>query len=811
VIAQNETPRTVATAQGADTTTIKCEENSTTTAQNTGSADPAADLEAFYTTIWPPSGIYALFTLPDRKHHQCTTIANAVAKTIALNATPGVQAVYHACASYKEASYICADGAARFRVQANAGKVNSFLADIDCGEQKAAEGKGYRTKKEALGAVMGFCREHGLPPPTHVIDSGNGLHLYWGLTEEIDAAIWTATATALDALFKAGNLLVDPSRTKDVASILRPPGTTNRKNPDNHKAVKLMHRSAPVEFGKFNEAIATATNMLGIKVPAVASSAVPDYMQCDSGNLAGLGEPTYAPSDANTVADRCAQIEHFRKTGCADSEPLWYATLGVVKSCADGEAVAHEWSAKDDRYDHKETQRKLDQWNTGPTTCDKFKELNPTACVGCKHKCKSPIQLGVVTAVLMPPWLIAMNDQYAWIEKEAVVYRIAYRDFIAMEKFHAAHANQTRPIQTRNGVKHVAVSRLWLMNKDRKQHPSIVTKPGEPPVTADGCLNDWAGFSVEPIPGDVDPFKQLYAYLFGDDMYALHWLAHLLKFPGIKMFVGLVVWSTPEGVGKNLLFETVGALLNRHHYALIGQSEVEDDFCGWIPGTVFVIADEVRASKNERSRDRLKLWTTATTLRTHDKGQPKRNTDNLMNAVFLSNHADGMFLSDHDRRFYVHEVKADPLPEALKRLFLNWRANGGPAHLLHYLQSIDLTGFDPKDRAPVTESKREMIEAGRSDLDRWALDIVSGALPVGKDIATAEELANRFCITYPNVRNSPAVATVGKVLVRMGAYRRENQVRLTDGRKVRALALVRVDYWKDQPEAAWRVELEKRK
>ena len=99
-----------------------------------------------------------------------------------------------------------------------------------------------------------------------------------------------------------------------------------------------------------------------------------------------------------------------------------------------------------------------------------------------------------------------------------------------------------------------------------------------------------------------------------------------------------------------------------------------------------------------------------------------------MNMVFLSNHADGMFLSDQDRRFYVHEIKSGPLPESLKQEFLRWRDNGGLEHLLHYLRNIDLTGFDPKGRAPVTESKREMIEASRSDLDRWALDIVSGSL-----------------------------------------------------------------------------------
>lgn len=546
----------------------------------------------------------------------------------------------------------------------------------------------------------------------------------------------------------------------------------------------------------------------------VAAFRAPPPVQAKASSVAAniLGAAQEYPlGDAATIVAGCGNIRAAVEDQAHVSEPWWRDIMGVAKHCVDPNNVAHDWSKDHPGYDPAETQKKLDNWKgTGATKCSTLADHNPQACASCQHRGKinSPIVLGYPCN--NESWLDAMNKKYAWIEKEAGIYRLRHRDFIPMEKFHAAYANQTQPVQTRDGEKQVAVSRLWLTNKNRKQHTSIVTKPGEPPVTADGGLNDWAGFAMEPTPGDVAPFNKLYTYLFGEELFILFWLAHLVQFPGIKMFVSLVVWSIQEGVGKNLLFETVGALFNHHHYALIGQSEVEDDFCGWIPGTVFAIADEVRASKNEKSRDRLKLWATATTLRTHDKGQPKRDAENLMNAVFLSNHADGMFLSDHDRRYYVHEIKAGPLPDSLKQEFLAWRPNGGTASLLHYLQTVDLTGFDPKGRAPVTNSKREMIEASRSDLDRWALDVVSGANPIGREVATAEELTRRFLNEYSHVRVAPSVSTVGKVLVRMGAYRRDNQVRRTDGRKVRALALGRPDFWKDQPESAWRDELERR-
>lgn len=770
--------------------------------------DKSAEAEVFFTTIWPAEGIYALFTLPDRKHYQFRTIAEAVAKTIELDATPGVQAVYHACASYKGASCIDGSGKPRFRVQENVYKLKTFIADIDCGEKKAAEGKGYITKNEAIKDVNLFLREHGLPLPTMILDSGHGLHLYWALTEAIDAATWTATATMLAALFKAGGLLVDPARTKDSASVLRPVGTTNRKDPDKPKPVVIKYRGGLVSFENFSCAVTAAADKLGIGAPAGAIVTPAQVRTCiDNSDL--VSAPEYPPSDADSAANHCAQLQRFRETGCDESEPTWHAAIGVVKHCTKGEELAHDWSRKSDRYDRKETQGKIDNWTTGPTTCNKFRELDPKGCEGCNHTCTSPIQLGVATA--LPEWLVEMNAQYAWINQESGIYRIRYRDYISVEKFYATHANQTQPVVIGNTTKYISVARLWMTHQNRRQHEAVVTRPGGTPVTADNCLNDWAGFTVMASPGDVEPFKKLYVRLIEDNKLPLLWMAHLVQFPGVKMFMALVLWSIHQGVGKNLLFETIGALFSPHHYSLIGQSDVDDDFCGWIPGTVFVIADEVRASKSEKSRDRLNLWTTATTLRTHDKGQPKRVVDNLMNMVFLSNHSDGMFLSDHDRRFYVHEVKAGPLPEALKQEFLNWRTKDGLSHLLHYLQSIDLNGFDPKGRAPVTESKRDMIEAGRSDLDRWARDVVDGSLPIGKEVATADELTRRFCIEYPNARNQPSGATVAKVLVRMGAYRRPNQVRLSTGVKVRALALVRIDYWKDQADAAWRDELEKRK
>ena len=113
-------------------------------------------------------------------------------------------------------------------------------------------------------------------------------------------------------------------------------------------------------------------------------------------SLAGLGE--YPHSYSSLIADRCKQIGEIRRTRGLLSEPLWYACLGVLAFAEDGDQYAHEWSTGDERYTSQETNRKLAQERrlTGATTCARFKEVNPTGCLGCPWlgKIKSPIVLG---------------------------------------------------------------------------------------------------------------------------------------------------------------------------------------------------------------------------------------------------------------------------------------------------------------------------------------------------------------------------------------------------------------------------------
>jgi putative DNA primase/helicase len=132
--------------------------------------------------------------------------------------------------------------------------VNSFWLDLDCGEDKAAEGDGYLTQENALSELADFIRACGLPQPTYVVNSGGGVHVYWCLAQEIPAAAWKSVAARLKTLTEHHGLRADPSRTADIASVLRPPGTNNHKLA-NPRPVAIIFRGDPVTLDDFSAAV----------------------------------------------------------------------------------------------------------------------------------------------------------------------------------------------------------------------------------------------------------------------------------------------------------------------------------------------------------------------------------------------------------------------------------------------------------------------------------------------------------------------------------------------------------------------------
>ena len=197
--------------------------------------------------MWPsPDRSHQTGTLDRRnnrfKNLQVNSVADAVERALKLS-SEGNEAFF-ACAEYLTPNS---------RAAANASGACGFWMDIDCGKDKAAAGKGYTTVKDAEDALSKFCEDTGLNEPTHIVYSGGGLHIYWVLYGVISRDTWQSHARKLKDLCKACAFLADDSRTADIASVLRVPGTLNHKySPPRLVVLKyasdeLIERSAMVD------------------------------------------------------------------------------------------------------------------------------------------------------------------------------------------------------------------------------------------------------------------------------------------------------------------------------------------------------------------------------------------------------------------------------------------------------------------------------------------------------------------------------------------------------------------------------------
>ena len=213
-------------------------------------ADPAG--EHLLSALWQSPGSCHQIGVQDRQTGMFKNIPvkdAAEAVTLAQKQSDQGHEVYFACAEYQNQDS---------RTAANASGACGFWLDIDCGEGKAAAGKGYATVKDAEDALRQFCQDTGLPKPTHIVHSGGGLHVYWAVNGAMDRETWQSHARQLKALTKARGLLADDSRTADIASVLRVPGTLNHKYSPPRPVTLEYEAAEPIEQSVMLDAIAEA-------------------------------------------------------------------------------------------------------------------------------------------------------------------------------------------------------------------------------------------------------------------------------------------------------------------------------------------------------------------------------------------------------------------------------------------------------------------------------------------------------------------------------------------------------------------------
>lgn len=284
----------------------------------------------------------------------------------------------------------------QLRVRTNVDSLKALWLDIDF-KGKNGNPPIYPDAKTAAIALKAFSQTTGIPAPSLLVGTGNGLHAYWPFDSPVVLDRWQPLAEALKTAAMEHKLDIDPPRTADACSVLRPIDTSNWKDPANPKPVQVIYSNGKVFT--VDDMDAFLLPWVG-KVRSTYVSAAIDVSQYNE-LTGGLTSPhNDAPSRFETIIKHCGVSKLMAEThGKTAREPLWTATLQLLKFCEDGPLWAHSVSDGHPGYTASETDKKWQYRlaNTaGPSLCSTFEAEEPSICSKCPHRgfVKTPIQLG---------------------------------------------------------------------------------------------------------------------------------------------------------------------------------------------------------------------------------------------------------------------------------------------------------------------------------------------------------------------------------------------------------------------------------
>lgn len=301
------------------------------------------------------------------------------------------------------------------RSAADATHLKAIWLDVDV---KADPKKGYPNLGAALDAVLDFVKKNGLPPPSSLVASGGGLHVYWISKLVLTNSDWQSYANGLKSLALMHGLLCDAGVTSDSARVLRVPDTWNYKD-GKQRPVKVLHHGVLYDFPTdlaFLTTIAPAPVGALATVPATAPpafdlSGFPKRNETVESLAEGLGyEETLV--DPFPIFKQCGFFQTALLTGGKDyNNPLWiYTILGSV-FMEGGNGLAHKMAKGHATYRFEETEAKWDlkrsdrKGGVGWPSCNAIASAGCTACATCplKGKIKSPLSIGSAVAPASPP------------------------------------------------------------------------------------------------------------------------------------------------------------------------------------------------------------------------------------------------------------------------------------------------------------------------------------------------------------------------------------------------------------------------
>lgn len=321
----------------------------------------------------------------------------------------------------------------------------------------------------------------------------------------------------------------------------------------------------------------------------------------------------------------------------------------------------------------------------------------------------------------------------------------------------------------------------WLQNSAERRARdvrSVMMHPGEGPVFELNGVRYANGYKpprpVEPLAPtqfERDAFRFVWSRML-DGRFAewlLKFYAHALQKPGVKIQTAPLLVSETTGTGKSTIMAEIPKLLFGNVLQMT-EADIRSPYNGQLMNTWWVTFEEVCAGNTKSERryvtDKVKPWITNPEISVRPMFGPAFTMPNLLQFTGSSNHPDALQLDDENERRWgvcgVKEERYSPREETdvYQGFLLTPRA---PGVLRWLFQNVDLTGFQPTGKAPITAAKRDMVELGRGT---WETSIAermeSRGQPFDKDIFTTADVQTLVF----GMKGGPSRVMLGRMLTK---------------------------------------------
>jgi len=235
--------------------------------------------------------------------------------------------------------------------------------------------------------------------------------------------------------------------------------------------------------------------------------------------------------------------------------------------------------------------------------------------------------------------------------------------------------------------------------------------------------------------------------------------------------------------------------------------ELKESFTDYLHHSKLVIFQEIQTFEGLNLENKLKPMLAAPPdmLRVRLFGRGFYETPNIVQAVFMSNYRDALHISEGDGRYFTVWTDATPLDKDYYSDLAQWLEGGGNGLVVRWLLGRDLSAFNPKQPAPLTQFKTEMIGASQSPLKHLLRDMIEAQdFPFNVDCVRSLDVAKAL-------RDKFSAKAIGSVLGEIGCLQLMCRRATGKREKVSLFAVRNTDEWRQKSVVKWLDEYDARR